>query len=340
MLEAKSSDGKTWAYMQILVTVDSTAVTVPLCNAQTPTLVSSMATTDKVKEALRRAIPLMPTEIRTQAEAMLTPEALGIIAGTLTIWAGSHFFGVGEIVDVILLIVGFAMLGPGVWTTATELHDFGRTVLSAKSQTDLDGAANHLAKAVITGGITTLMAVLLRGNVRNVRARGGIQAKSGWIQEAGPPPPSEGGLFRKPVIAKDPTLPAGAGETTMFGDITLSSKGSPMEQSLARHHEWVHSILSPWLVPLRELRANLKASGYVKSALLQYLEEALAETYSLLRVRGVAGLIDGIKFPLANGYVTISALKAEGAAIGTIVFGGRTLTVYMFDHPSGVQGSK
>ena len=126
----------------------------------------------------------------------------------------------------------------------------------------------------------------------------------------------------------------------MFGDMTLSTKGSPMEKALAHHHEWIHSILSPWLVPLRNLRANLKASSYVKSALLQYLEEALAETYSLLRVRGVAGLLDGIKFPISNGYVTISALKAEGMAIGAIALGGRTLTVYMTDNPSPLTEGK
>jgi hypothetical protein len=44
-----------------------------------------------------------PAEGRAVVEALLKPETLAIIAGTLVVWAGSHFLGVGEIVDVILL---------------------------------------------------------------------------------------------------------------------------------------------------------------------------------------------------------------------------------------------
>jgi len=329
MLEAKSARGDIQTHIQIVVTCKEATKMRAIPNGSALLPVSSMSIDDKVKEALQRSIPLLPTEAREQIEAMLTPESLAIIAGTLVIWAGSHFFGVGEIVDVILLVIGFALLGPAVWTTATELYEFGKQAISAKTQGDLNSAAEHFAKAVVVGGITIITAVLLRSNVGAVRARGGVTVKPGWVQEAGPPPPMQGRLFHRPGISQDPTLPAGTGETSMFGDITVSSRGSPIEQSLARHHEWIHSILSPKFALLRQLRANLKASGYVRSALLQYLEEAMAESYALLRVRGIAGLIDGIRFPVAQNYVTITALKAEGIAIGSIVFGGRTFTVYL-----------
>jgi len=51
---------------------------------------------------------------------MLRPESIAIIAGTLIAWAGSHCFGIGEIVDVILLGVGFAVLGLSVVDGASE----------------------------------------------------------------------------------------------------------------------------------------------------------------------------------------------------------------------------
>lgn len=68
-------------------------------------------------------------------------------------------------------------------------------------------------------------------------------------------------------------------------------------------------------------------SGYVRSALLRYLEEALAEGYGQLKVHGLAQAIQALRFPLQGGYVVISQLVSEGTALGTIVLGGVTLNV-------------
>jgi hypothetical protein len=104
------------------------------------------------------------------------------------------------------------------------------------------------------------------------------------------------------------------------------------EQRLTLYHEWVHSILRPRLRFLQELRAGIGASAYWRSALLKYLEEAMAESYAQLKVRGIAQVWKGVKFPVGppgKGYVTISQLYAEGRAIGNIVLGGRNFTVYL-----------
>ena len=114
-------------------------------------------------------------------------------------------------------------------------------------------------------------------------------------------------------------MSAGAGATNAFGDVTYSTAGSLTSQQLARIHELVHSFLSPKLRPLRQFRAQLAMSGYTRSALLTYLEEALAETIAQLRVNGLQGLTTGIRFPIANGYITLQQLACEGAEIGTIV---------------------
>jgi hypothetical protein len=73
-------------------------------------------------------------------------------------------------------------------------------------------------------------------------------------------------------------------------------------------------------------------AAYEKSAFLRYLEEALAESYAQLRVNGIKGLPAGIRFPIANGYVTLRAVTTEaamGTAFGTIVVGGITYLVYL-----------
>lgn len=84
----------------------------------------------------------------------------------------------------------------------------------------------------------------------------------------------------------------------------------------------------PKLKYFREFRANLGEQSYHKSQFLKYLEEALAETYAQLRVKGIAGLPRGIQFPIKNGYVTLSGVVTE-AAIGTVVVGGTTYGVYV-----------
>ena len=127
-------------------------------------------------------------------------------------------------------------------------------------------------------------------------------------------------VFNKPTVTGDPTLPAGEGFTSKFGDITYSTQGSATDVALARNHELVHSILSPKLRALRNFRADLAMAAYEKSAFLKYLEEALAETYAQLKVRGISGLPTGITFPIRNGYVTVKAVVTE-AAIGTVVVG-------------------
>src|SRR5262249_31074345 len=112
-----------------------------------------------------------------------------------------------------------------------------------------------------------------------------------------------------------------------------SGQGSPMEQRLVRLHEAVHQFFSPKLKFLRRFRASLWISGYTKSALMQYLEEGLAETFAQLRVRGLDGLLEGITFPIQNEYVTIGQLGSEALHIGTIMLGGRIWGVYFRPTP-------
>ena len=98
----------------------------------------------------------------------------------------------------------------------------------------------------------------------------------------------------RPAITDDSKLPAGQGYTDKYGNITVSPNGTKDEQLLVLYHEQIHSMLSPKLEFLREFRADLRLSGYQNSALLRYLEEALAETYAQLRVHGIKNVFEGI----------------------------------------------
>ena len=96
-------------------------------------------------------------------------------------------------------------------------------------------------------------------------------------------------------------------------------------------HEWVHRALSPRFAPLRELRAQMRASGYWRSAVLRYLEEARAESYGQLRAYGFGAMLKGLSFPLRGGYVTVSQLVTEGVAIGNILAAGTVFHVVVVE---------
>ncbi|HET9954811.1 MAG TPA: hypothetical protein VFQ61_09915 [Polyangiaceae bacterium] len=110
--------------------------------------------------------------------------------------------------------------------------------------------------------------------------------------------------------------------TSPYGAITIARNQSLTEQRITLYHELVHRYFSPRTGPLRRLRAEVRISGYSRSALLRYLEEALAEGYGQLRGYGLDKALAAYRFPIDFGYVTVSRMMAEGQAIGSITLGG------------------
>ena len=284
--------------------------------------VARLSNTDRVGEAMRRSLPHIPSDARGVVEAMLQPKSLAIIAGTLVVWAGSHFFGIGEVVDIILLAVGVVVLGFSVFEGAGALYDFANKSIDAQSDADLDVAGRHFARAVVILGVATIQAVLLRGPAKAVVARGRPRI---YVRLRLPPPPPGGAGLQ---VTRPPSLPGGSlGKTSAYGAIRVARNQSLTEQRLTLLHELVHRYLSPRIGPFAQIRAELRMSAYARSSLLRYLEEAMAEGYAQLRVNGLAQAVQALRFPLQGGYVTVSQLAGEGVAIGTIVLGGSLLHV-------------
>lgn len=134
--------------------------------------------------------------------------------------------------------------------------------------------------------------------------------------------------FYQPTTNGDPNMPAGYGETDKYGNITYSTAGTPTDRALVLHHEKIHQFLSPKFNLLREFRADVRMTLYQKSSFMRYLEEAMAETYAQLRVNGIRGLPDGIRFPVTNGYVELRHVVTEGA-VGAVTVGGVTYGAYV-----------
>jgi hypothetical protein len=76
---------------------------------------------EKLGDAMRRSLPRLGPEVREEIEKLLNPETLAIIAAVLGLWVGSHFIGIGEIIDVILVAVGVFAIGLAVFDGIGEL---------------------------------------------------------------------------------------------------------------------------------------------------------------------------------------------------------------------------
>lgn len=273
---------------------------------------------------------------------MVSPTSLAIMAGVVVVWGASQFFGVGEVADVILLVVGWAAIGAGAWSGGKELVDFAVKTAKANNDADLDEAADHLAKAITILGVQTVLALLMK------KPAGAL--KDEYFGRSFSPSefdnlPSNRPWGYKPSVTGDASMAAGEGATNpLTGDVRFSTRGTAVDQQLARAHESVHQLLTPKLNVLRGLRGFLRAQGYNKSYLLRYLEEMLAETFAQLKVKGITSknLFEGLQFPVSNGYVTITAMKAEagGLLLGPITVGGQVFNVIFSRQPNTKNASR
>src|SRR6266850_546855 len=178
---------------------------------------------DKFAEALRRTAPRLPGSMRKEFEALLSPTSLAIIGGTLVVWAGSHAFGVGEVVDLILLIGGAFFLGMAVFDVARELGDFLVVTSNAADERDLDEAADHLARAIAIIGVAAFIALL----AKVARGRGGASS----TETAGTPKAAEPASSPSTGARPAPSTPA---ETT-----SPATKAPPASENVPRKDSYI-----------------------------------------------------------------------------------------------------
>jgi hypothetical protein len=244
----------------------------------------------RLKVTLERA--RLGPEVRAQLQAVVSAESLAIMAGVLVAWVVSHAVGIGEVIDVILLTVGVVAIGFSIFKGLDHLYLFATGAYNARSLPDLDAAADHFAKAVAILGVQAVLAVLFRGRPYGRREPVPL-----------PPPPTPGFRYR-PTLTWSKKLAAGQGETTFYGDILVSSKGSAINSRLvALYHEQVHRWFMPKLYLMRNFRVECATGSYVNSSLWRYIMEMLAEGISQGRVYGFRQFFAGFGFPVQNGYL-------------------------------------
>jgi len=86
---------------------------------------------------------------------------LYMIAGMFVIWAGSQFFGVGEVIDAALLAWLWWTIGWDCWRFLVIIINSVKTAIQATSIQQIDDAASQLAPAAAALGIDALMGFIL-----------------------------------------------------------------------------------------------------------------------------------------------------------------------------------
>jgi len=86
---------------------------------------------------------------------------LYMIAGMFALWAGSQFFGVGEVIDAALLAWLWWTIGWDCWRFLVIIINSVKTAIQATSIQQIDDAASQLAPAAAALGIDALMGFIL-----------------------------------------------------------------------------------------------------------------------------------------------------------------------------------
>lgn len=254
----------------------------------------------KLQVVLTKAASLLPSEVGEQLLIMIAPQALATMASVVVIWAGTHFFGIGEVADVILLVVGWNAIGGVAFEAGRKLYDFAVKTNSARAEVDLDAAAKDLAEAITLIGINTILILLFRkkpGDIFKRPYKGIVIPRYSGEVASRMNLPRNGGWRYTPTIKITKYKDVIQGATKPWGDAlvgrnfypgTVSKDEAYLKMLTTLYHKQVHIIIAPKFYLLRELRVFMRQSAYSKSYILRYLEEALAETIGLLRARGMS----------------------------------------------------
>jgi hypothetical protein len=166
--------------------------------------INQLSTQDKLGEALNRALPLLPKEVRERVQELASPESVSAIATIGAVYVASHAVGIGELGDAAILEVGAIALGSEVINVAKDLSSFVQVATQAKNEADLDRAAEHLARAVSRVSVDAVAAVLTRKAGKVVEEKLSQSPARGLTEEK---------LTKTAPVPERPSLPRESGQS-------------------------------------------------------------------------------------------------------------------------------
>ena len=157
---------------------------------------------------------------KAELQALLAPETIAITVGVLALWAGSHLTPFGYVADAIMLGVGVFFAGRAVLEGGKKIAQFLGLTLSAKTEADLDLAADMLAAAIALLSVKLFAKLLSRGASG---LNGGGKAKREKVEPPRPRDPEP-----KTAKAIDPA-PATAAKVVAGDKITYTRGKNTVE---------------------------------------------------------------------------------------------------------------
>lgn len=125
-----------------------------------------MGTLDRIAEALKRALALLPTAAQAKLKELAEPDSLLGFAIVLGVWGGLQLTPFGIAADALLAAWGALELGK----QGVELVAAGVQAADADSEDKLNAAAKRLAEALSALGIDLVASVVANPLFKTIRA--------------------------------------------------------------------------------------------------------------------------------------------------------------------------
>lgn len=299
-----------------------------------------MSLTQKLEAVFRRTGTLLPGDVGRHLLALISPASLAIMAGVVGVWAASHFVGVGEVADVVLLLTGWLTIGGAALDGTRKMISFAIVAYGARTEADLNRAAQDLADAISILGVDVALGLLFKG-----RPKGTFKTLHGSMPSykvfksvmpaGGPTRMYEAKvIFTKAKFAgeggTDPQNVARVGRDWVPG--ALSKAAARRNFRKGYYHERVHQRYNQGFSRLGRPALYLKLGSYKRSFILRYLEEAAAEARALWKVGGhVHPEPTWYEFPFDKRYQITLALighEVNGILLGPVTVGGAMYNAY------------
>ena len=197
--------------------------------------VSQMGLSEKLQIVLGKTLEHLGPEAAEKFKQLLSPENIAIMAvttGALIAVQGVPVLDV--IVDAAVLGLAAYSLGSEALSAIGDLADFASKTFNAKTEQDLDGAAQSLAKATATIGVDALAALLIHKSVKSLKG-GELPPPNTRVVEMVTP---EGFRIKVRIPIEEPTNTKGSNVLKIEGEETTNgatpAKTTPIEETAAK----------------------------------------------------------------------------------------------------------
>lgn len=146
--------------------------------------VGAMTLEDRCREVLVRTYHALDDSLKAEFLALIETETLivGISASLAAAIIGAYF-GITQILAILMLVVGGFFMGVAFFHAATDLVRAFALMMGAKDDADLDEAAKLIAGVIAVVSVEVVVALIAKG-ARRARTRNA--AKSPPVQESEP----------------------------------------------------------------------------------------------------------------------------------------------------------